>query len=216
MNPSVALAPSTRHHHQRRCFYSQVTWLMLVLLVGLVGLSAGGCAGTASAYEPRRESDRKTALADRLCHQAAPLIRSNTAKAEKLLREALVADLYHGPSHNNLGVVYLEQGMLFEAAGEFEWARRLMPGSPEPRMNLALTLEQGGRTDDALDAYRTALEVRPEHLPAIQGLTRLELRSNRESDETRSRLAQIALRGDPSWRDWARLHLARQDDGVAP
>jgi len=51
------------------------------------------------------------------------------AEAETLLRRALTADLYHGPAHNNLGVLYLTQGKLFEAAGEFEWARGELAGA---------------------------------------------------------------------------------------
>jgi len=34
-----------------------------------------------------------------------------------------------------------------------------MPGHPDPRMNLALTLEQAGRTDETIQTYKTALEV---------------------------------------------------------
>lgn len=70
-------------------------------------------------------------------------------------------DLYHGPAHNNLGVIYLKKGLLFEAAGEFQWARQLLPGHPDPRLNLALTLETAGKTDDAIATYKTALEVFP-------------------------------------------------------
>jgi len=57
-----------------------------------------------------------------LTHEAATLIDADPATAEKLLREALTADLYHGPAHNNLGVLYLKMSppKLYEAASEFE------------------------------------------------------------------------------------------------
>ncbi len=71
-------------------------------------------------------------------------------QAEKLLREALVGDLYHGPAHNNLGAAYLKQRKLYEGAGEFEWTSKLMFGHPDPRMNLAFTLERAGRTDETI------------------------------------------------------------------
>lgn len=58
------------------------------------------------------------------------------AKAERLFRSALAADPYCGPAHNDLGVVYLKGGQLYEAAAEFDWARKLMPGHPDPRLNL--------------------------------------------------------------------------------
>jgi tetratricopeptide (TPR) repeat protein len=131
------------------------------------------------------------------------------AKAESLLREALAADLYHGPAHNNLGVIYLKQGKLYEAANEFEWARKLLPGHPDPRMNLAMVLERAGRTDDALATYRTALEVYPDHLPTLQARTRLQLKSNKRDESTNAHLQQIAMRSSPQWREWALKQLSR-------
>lgn len=83
------------------------------------------------------------------------------------------------------------------------WARRLMPGSADPRTNLALVFEQAGRVDDALAAYVSALEVQPEHLPALQGLTKLQVKHHREDDRTMERLRVIALQGDERWRAWA-------------
>ena len=40
------------------------------------------------------------------------------AQAEEMLREALTVDLYHGPAHNNLGVLFLRQSKLYEAAAK--------------------------------------------------------------------------------------------------
>jgi len=45
-----------------------------------------------------------------------------------------------------------------------------MPGHPDPRMNLALTLERAGRTDEAIQTYKTALEVFPGHVPTEQAV----------------------------------------------
>jgi len=85
-----------------------------------------------------------------------------------------------------------------------------MPGHPDPRMNLALVLEKAGRTDEALAMYATALEVYPEHVPTMQALTRLQLRSGKADDRTVSMLDEIALRGDtPRWRDWAKSQRTR-------
>lgn len=118
-------------------------------------------------------------------------------------------DLYYGPAHNNLGVIFLDRGDLYEAANEFEWARKLLPGDPDPRLNLALTLERAGRIEDAIAGYRTALDVRGEHLPSMQALARCQVRYGREDDQTPRLLDTIALRGDAEWREWARGRLAR-------
>jgi len=89
--------------------------------------------------------------------ETAETVHDQSDRAEDLLRQALVADLVYGPAHNNLGVVYLERGDLYAAANEFEWARKLMPGHPDPRTNLALTLERAGQEYRALARYDPAL-----------------------------------------------------------
>jgi Tfp pilus assembly protein PilF len=181
---------------------------LLFLLLAVTVLPA--CRST-SPYAPQDEVRRDSLRAQELTQEAARLMDASPTRAEELLREALAADLYHGPAHNNLGVLYLKQSKLYEAAGEFEWAKKLMPGHPDPRMNLALTLERAGRTPEALDAYASALEAVPEHIPTIQALTRLQLRTNQPDERTPAFLDTIALQGDtPEWRQWARLERAKR------
>ena len=184
-------------------------WTIAVMAISLLG---GGCATTKppGPYSPMSEAARDPAASQRLAQEAIKLVATDPARAEALLREALNADLYNGPAHNNLGAMYLSQGKLYEAAGEFEWARKLMPGHPDPRLNLALVLEGAGRTDDALATYATALEVYPEHVPTMQALTRLQLRAGRTDDRTPRMLDEVAMRGETAaWRDWAKFQRAR-------
>lgn len=186
-----------------------LVWAIAAMAMPLLG---AGCATTKppGPYSPMTEAGRDPAASQRLTQEAAALIASDPPRAESLLRDALNADLYNGPAHNNLGALYLSQGKLYEAAGEFEWARKLMPGHPDPRLNLALTLEKAGRTDEALATYATALEVYPEHVPTLQALTRLQLRTGRADDRTAKMLDEVAMRGEtPAWRDWAKFQRAR-------
>lgn len=185
---------------------------------GIAALAAasllGGCAGAGGArpYSPQAESDRDGLKAQRLTQEAARLITTDPGRAESLLREALTADLYYGPAHNNLGVLYLKQSppKLYEASSEFEWSRKLMPGHPDPRMNLALTLEKAGRFDEAIATYRTALEVFPGHVPTLEALARLQLRSGKAGADTAEMLSTVALQGETdAWRRWAQLQHAR-------
>jgi tetratricopeptide (TPR) repeat protein len=178
------------------------------LLAAALALTLG-CANRpsprAGPYQPLGESARDPRAADRLNAEATGILTKDPAKAERLLREALTADLFHGPAHNNLGVLYLAQGRLYEAAGEFEWCRKLMPSHPDPRVNLAMTLERAGRTNEALSEYAAALEVSPEYVPAVQGLARLQVRAGKRDNRTPDLLRDIALRGEnESWRRWAR------------
>ncbi len=187
-------------------------WVLGALVV-VSALSGCGSARSASPYAASGDEQRDPRRADELNTRAAALIDSKPQEAEALLRESLAADLYHGPAHNNLGTIYLQRGMLYEAANEFEWARKLLPGHPDPRMNLALTLETAGRTDQALATYETALEVYPQHLPSMQGLVRLRVRSGRMDERTTELLELVAFRSEErAWRDWARTQLAKASE----
>ncbi len=181
----------------------------LCFMVALQALmSAPGCSSARSAREnpyttPSADS-RDPLRAQELTQNAAKLMHTDHQQAESLLREALNADLYHGPAHNNLGVLYLHQDKLYEAAGEFEWARKLMPGHPDPRMNLGLTLEKAGRYEEALASYDAALEAYPGHVPTMQALCRLQLRHGLENARTGEYLDLVSLQGETAqWRDWA-------------
>jgi Tfp pilus assembly protein PilF len=182
----------------------------LWIALGLVALA--GCASSpekAGPYQVPEESARDREAAEELNAQAADVMGHDLARAEELLREALSADLFHGPAHNNLGVVFLKQGKLYEAAHEFEWARKLLPGHPDPRVNLGIVMETAGRTDEALAAFEAALEVYPDYLPAIMGAASLTLQTDPQAEALEGWLAAIALRAeDPRWSEWARARLA--------
>jgi len=182
-----------------------VLCVLLLLALGLSPACQSTSKDSSGPYSMQEGTVRETARAERLTKEAADLMAANPAKAELLLREALDADLFFGPAHNNLGVLFLKRDYLYEAANEFEWARKLMPGHPDPRFNLAMTLEQAGQVDEALASYSAALEVYDGFLPAIQGLASLTLKSGRGDERMREWLEQIALRStDPSWTTWAK------------
>ncbi len=190
--------------------------LLVILLAVPIALQGCSTSRSTNPYTSQNEGARDSVKAQRLTMEAADVMADDPEKAEKLLREALAADLWHGPAHNNLGVILLNRDAWYEAAGEFEWARKLMPGHPDPRMNLALTLEKAGRVDEALATYETALEVYPGHIPTIQALTRLQLRSRQADNRTQGFLREIALAGDTQhWRAWARERLALEPNANA-
>ncbi len=181
----------------------------LALALAVACRSAGS-----GPYETTGENERNTVRAQELNAKAADLIASEPGEAEKLLRAALTADIFFGPAHNNLGVLHLKAGRLYEAAEEFEWARKLMPGHPDPRMNLALTLEQAGKTDEAIQTYKTALEVWPGHMGTVQALARLQVTTGRTCPDLSLWLDTISLQGETdAWRSWARAEIARARKG---
>jgi Flp pilus assembly protein TadD len=148
--------------------------------------------------------------AHRLAMDALDVMETNPARAEELLQLALKADPYDGPAHNDLGVLFLRQSRLYEAATEFEVARKLMPGSPDPRLNLGLTFEKAGLYERAFTAYDAALETSPAHIRTIEAIARLTLRTGRTNDRLSGLLEDIALRGETSnWRSWAKEQMSR-------
>jgi tetratricopeptide (TPR) repeat protein len=125
-------------------------------------------------------------------------------RARQLLESAIARDPFDGPTFNNLGALHFAAGRMRDAALAFAEARRLMPGAPEPRANLAMALEQAGLFDEAAEAYAAALECNPRHWPAILGLARLEGLTRSGSAEHIARLDLIAREApDPAWRAWA-------------
>lgn len=183
------------------------------LLAGILAALLTGCASTrtTSPYSGQSAEARDSTRAEALNQEAAGIIERDPARAESLLREALAADLYHGAAHNNLGTLLLRQGKLYDAAAEFEWARKLLPGHPDPRHNLALTFELAGRYDDALATYAAALDVYPEHLPTIQAMVRLQVRAGKTNERTAALLDTVAMRGETKdWREWARREHSKQ------
>lgn len=198
--------------HRRRSAYRQIA-ITLIALALSAALSSG--CGASRQHEPsdiqedaRSQSD--TTRAEQLSSNASALLLTEPQRAETLLRQALALDPFCGPAHNNLGVLLLNRGTLNEAAIQFESARKLMPSHPDPRLNLAITFERAGRIDDALKAYRAALEVAPAHVPSVLGLTRLELLANQIGPDTRPRLEFLALSAPtPAVRNWARDELLR-------
>ncbi|RNC81179.1 MAG: hypothetical protein ED559_05100 [Phycisphaera sp.] len=181
----------------------------VALSVMLVLLS--GCQSTPlSPYAGQSSDRRNTPRASELNSEAADLLSSEPEKAEELLREALAHDLYYGPAHNNLGVIFLSRGDLYEASSEFEWARKLMPGHPDPRINLAIALERGGQVDEAIATYESVLEIRPELETAMVGLASLKLRHRRTDQNTLNLLEQIAFTtASESTRQWAKEQLTK-------
>lgn len=183
--------------------------VLLPLAILVLGIAGCGSDRAAGPYQTGATERRDVAQAERLYQEAKPLLVSDPAAAETMLREALSLDLYHGGAHNNLGVLLLQQDKLYDAAEEFEWARKLLPGNPEPRINLALVLDRAGRSTDALDAAKTAAEVMPGNLPAIQLVAMLQVRDAATDAGTIALLDQISLRAsEPLWRDWA---IAQRD-----
>lgn len=125
----------------------------MIQRLGLAGLTLAmcsiqaGCASTrARGPEVYREAGFPNSLwAHELTDEATVLLVTDPRRAETLLLRALTSDPGYGPAHGALGQVYFGRGQFYEAAGELDRARRLMPGHPEPAENLARALEHAAK-----------------------------------------------------------------------
>ena len=193
------------------------TDLLACLAVASCCLVSGCGSNARGPYNAQAADQRDIRKAEEIYQQALTVIANDPAQAKTLLREALGYDLYHGAAHNNLGVLLLGDDKLYDAAEEFEWARKLMPGHPEPRVNLAITLERGGKHADAIDAAKTALEVRPGHLTAMETLAYIQVREGLEDKSTKDCLDAIICRADDAaWKEWATRQRLRIDGKNLP
>lgn len=221
--------PRSRRVPARRKSRSSTTWwgsrcarrATVHAMASLAGCATCVVALASCAHRASRDatpgaisapSGAPLAIADQLNREAADVMAKDPPRARALLQRALDADPFHGPAHNNMGVVHLSEGRLNEAAAAFARARRLMPSSAEPRVNLGLTFERAQRFDDAGEAYEAALAVSPHDAAAMLALTRLELRMESTTEATRGRLREIALSAErEDVREWARVQSLRLD-----
>jgi len=130
-------------------------------------------------------------------------------KAERLYRDALIADVNFGPAHNNLGQLYLSQRQLYLAAWEFELATNTMPERVEPHLNLGLVYEQTERWERAEEYFRIAYEQNPQSADAIAYLARLLVRTGSDKVEINHLLHELLLYDRRHyWRKWSHDLLA--------
>lgn len=187
---------------------------LLPLIISALMSGASGCSVSSERDATHsRDVPRNTVLAETLTREAVAVMDRDPRRAEALLDEALEADMFYGPSHNNLGVLRLSGGNLHGAAQSFHSATKLMPDSPEPRINLAITMERAGRIADAMDAYSDVLVCHPDHVAVMQALVMCQVRHARRDERTPTLLREVALRGETAeWREWAQREALRLEE----
>lgn len=186
-----------------------------ILIFAILLISLTGCqlyqAQHKSKYETiATDPTRNTQLAKEITAIATTLLEDeNLHDAETQFKEALVADVFFGPAHNNLGSVYYKQKKYYLAAWEFQYAAKLMPNHAEPKNNLALVLETAGKPAQATKYYEQALEIQPDNPKIIANLAKLYVKQKQFSPQTRELLNEIILKDTRSeWTAWAKEQIA--------
>jgi Tfp pilus assembly protein PilF len=196
----------------RTCEKSRFVTLAVLLAAGAAGcqwnreaMSPPGYATV--AHDPRRD----TTAAQEYSARGVERVRAgDMVGAEKEFRAALAADVFFGPAHNNLGLVYYKEKKLYLAAWEFQYAAKLMPTKAEPKNNLGMVLESVGRLDEAAKSYEEALKLEPDSTQVTGNLARAYVRSGKRDQRTRELLESVVMKDDrPTWTAWAKDRLVR-------
>lgn len=85
-------------------------------------------------------------------------------------------DGFSASVHDNLGVVYGEEGRYSDAIRQFESATAIAPDDPEYRTNLATAFAAAGRYEEARKEVEAAIEIAPDYEPARTLLRQLNAR----------------------------------------
>lgn len=110
------------------------------------------------------------------------------------------------PLHDDVALLYLEQGQTAPAVRHFERSALLRPQSAAAQFNLGTALAFSGLTEDAERRYRDALRLSPDYALAHNNLGGLLLQRGATA-EARTHL-EAAVRLDPANAD-ARFNLGR-------
>lgn len=188
----------------------------LISLLVLSNLLPAGCSRLAhnskksySTVVADTQHDPELARAE--CERAAHLFeKGHLEKAEAALQDALIADVTYAPAHNNLGLIYFNQGKLYPAAWEFEYARRLLPDSADVANNLGMVYEAANQPERAIEYYSMALSIDQGNPEYTGNLARLLAREDRDPQQVAALLQDLLLNDSrPEWVAWAndQVHL---------
>ncbi|HKD90377.1 MAG TPA: tetratricopeptide repeat protein [Terriglobales bacterium] len=95
-------------------------------------------------------------------------------EAEQWFRRSLELDDENATSWFDLGHIYLAQNRAAHAVPYLKRAVQLAPAAAGYHYDLAVALEESGRTDEAMEQYRAELAAHPEQRGAQERLRRLE------------------------------------------
>jgi Tfp pilus assembly protein PilF len=183
----------------------RLRWTSILALSGLA-LFGRGCQS--DAFGPPRQNTEAAKAQNEAAYKL--IVEGKFNEAEDILRNAKRADVMYGPVRSNLGLVYLKQHKLYEAAWEFENAIKLMPHQPEVRNNLGMVFEEAGKLKEATESFNRALELEPDNPVYIGNLAKVRIKRKLLDEETRKLLKDVVFKDTRrDWIDWAKLQLIR-------
>jgi tetratricopeptide (TPR) repeat protein len=143
--------------------------------------------------------------------------RGYAKQAESFFHVAILDDPTSAEAFYGLGSVYLKQERLREARASFEKAVKLESGYPDTLPNawnnLGLLATREGNIDTAIDCFREALRVSPDHFVALENLGNAYRQSRRWDDALKTLQRAVVIRPrDPEANYSLGMVFAQTDD----
>lgn len=95
-------------------------------------------------------------------------------------RAVLQQNELNAGAHNNLGLLYLDKGLLDDAVRELQRAVIIDPGHATARLNLGVAMMRQNKTDAAAAEFRAVLAAQPRNVDAMINLALVEAPTARE------------------------------------
>lgn len=186
--------------------------LACIVMLCVIGCQASNLSPTtmpSHSWSVAQEQTRRRVMElTGLAHDARKAGKRDSAR--NLLKEAVSLDGADGPAQHLLGVVYFEQGNLYNAAIHLDVASRLMSDRYEPCYNLGRVLEAGGQYEQAISSYQRSLSRRVDHIETLENLARVRVKAGYHDEETLRLLTRCVDRESrPEWSSWLELQILR-------
>ena len=97
-------------------------------------------------------------------------MRGNKTEMVKFLKLALTIEPKYADAHNNLGVVFKEEGDLNAAIESFYTAIEMKPNLADAHMNLGNALKEKGDLNGAIKSFYKVIEIRPKYAEVYNNL----------------------------------------------
>lgn len=86
---------------------------------------------------------------------------------------AVVFNPYQAETYNNLGIIYMETGMIDKAIGDFQTALKINPDYADVHFNLGMAYAEKGMTGEAARHYQEVIRLNPNDEAARNNLNRI-------------------------------------------
>jgi Flp pilus assembly protein TadD len=156
---------------------------------GNLDLVDGNAEGAAESFRGALARDADNATAQ--TNLGVALARLGRAReATEAFEQATRRAPHQGQAWNGLGAMRLSANDFLGAIGPLQQASALLPGDPNPPMNLGLAFEGLQRWTEAVHAFREALRRAPGMTAATAHILRLVPAESRPGELRRMQLAQ--------------------------